>query len=137
MRPREFDQHPVSFQDAMQRGLWRGIGKGAHDGDTLIVFADKGMYDYQMVTLRLLGVWAPEVVGTTGDVLTRARAAKTFVEDMTTGHPLLFRTFTGGSGSERMSFDRYLARVTRFAAGVEVDLGEELITNGLADSSRS
>lgn len=132
MRPREFENHPVSFASAMARGLWRGIGKGAHDGDTILVFADKGMFDYQMVTLRLLGINTAEIVGTTGDVLELARRALARTEGLTLNQPLLFRTTLNRTGGERMSFDRYLADVRVFhpEAG-ELDLVTLLLAEGL------
>jgi hypothetical protein len=140
MRPREFDTHPVSFADAMSRGLWRGIGKGAHDGDTIIAFVDKGMFDYQMVTLRLImadgtPINAPEIVGTSGEVLLRAQQAQEFAERQTLGRPLLFRTVMAKTGSERMSFDRYIANVSVFNPldRSEQDLGGLLHQAGLVD----
>lgn len=134
VRPQEFASHPVGFAAAMARGLWRGIGKGAHDGDTLIAFADKGMFDYQMVALRLLGVNAPEIVGTTGDVFARAQAAQRRVDELTTGRPILFRTQMSRAGSERMSFDRYLADVWVFVSGAEYLLTQILLAEGLVDA---
>ena len=137
MRPREFDAHPVSFAAAMARGLWRGIGKGVHDGDTLLVFADKGMFDYQMLTIRLLGINTPEIVGTTGAVLARAQAAKDRLGELTHDCPLLFKTQINRAGAERMTFDRYLADVwaTVVTAGVlqEVDVAAVLLAEGLGD----
>lgn len=144
MRPREFDTHPVSFAQAMTEGLWRGVGKGAHDGDTFIAFVDKGMFDYAMVTLRLTltsgqGINAPEIVGTEGLVLQRAQQAKALIDVLTLDKPILFRTQLAKTGAERMSFDRYIAGVYYFEPNYpgtlfgRRDLGQALVDARLAD----
>lgn len=139
MRPREFDTHPVAFSSAMREGLWRGVGKGAHDGDTFIAFVDKGMFDYAMVTLRLTlmngqGINAPEIVGTEGLELQRAKQARALVDVLTLDKPILFRTELAKTGAERMSFDRYIAAVWYFQDGVyRRDLGQALVDARLAD----
>jgi hypothetical protein len=56
-------------------------GETNHDGDTITVIIDRGFKETQTMTLRLLGVNAPELNSSDANVRQRALQAKQFVAD--------------------------------------------------------
>ncbi len=130
VRPLEFQAHPIPFLQAQHTGQWRGIVKQVHDGDTLVVFTDKGFFDYQMLKLRLRAVSAPELHEPGG------LAARDFLATWLLGEPVIFAAEFGRTGNERMTFDRYVADIYRcqpLADGPQfIDVAQELIAQGHA-----
>jgi endonuclease YncB( thermonuclease family) len=113
-KPAEFETHPVSFADAMRDGKFRGVVKRVHDGDTYSVFIDEGFFDYAVKDIRLADVNTPEVVG-----VERAAGmeAQVFAASLLLEQPIVLRTQMQSTGSERMTFDRYVADVWIIHAG--------------------
>lgn len=141
-KPPVFEQHPLSFEAARAAGLTRASCLYVVDGDTADFLLDLGWFQYAYVTLRFAGVDAPELRGTTGTVLRKARKAKRRAEALLLGRFVLVKSY-----KELSSFGRFLADVLlavpdegRFPAAVRrelggqewLDIGAVLLHEGLA-----
>jgi endonuclease YncB( thermonuclease family) len=131
----EFSNHPVPFEQARAHGQLRAIGLNAHDGDTITARLDLGFAVSVEVDLRIAGVNTPEIVGTTGAVMARAREARDFTGVATFGRYLLVTTHRARTGALTRSFERYVADVlTPDGQGGWADLATALIAHGLGDA---
>lgn len=98
--------HPVSYSDAMRRGLVRAVSLRVVDGDTGDFLLDLGWLTYAHARVRLYGVDTPELRGTTGAQLAKARRAAQRLEQLVRGRPVLLRSY-----KDRRTFDRFVAEV--------------------------
>jgi hypothetical protein len=108
----ELRAHPVSFAQAMQEGLWRGVVKECYDGDTFDILLDKGHYDYAVRPYRMVGydTWEMD-----GPDKTRGLLAKVFVESKILNQPVLIRSEMVLAGThEKLSITRYLGYLWYF-----------------------
>lgn len=88
-----------------------------HDGDTIKLRLDVGMYTDRRGTFRLLGIQAPEVSGpgVTAEEKTAGRAARDFLAQLLARGALVVRTV---KADEQDGYGRFLASV--WAAGLDV-----------------
>lgn len=107
-KPAEFETHPVSFADAMRLRMFRGIVKRVIDGDTVTVMIDVGFFTYIFADVRIADINTPEIVGAERAKGLEARA---FVEGLLSDRPVLLQTHLQSTGTERMSFERYVADI--------------------------
>ena len=100
------------------------------DGDTLVLDVDLGFRVTRAVTVRLVGIDAPEVRSSNEGEKARGLAATAHAEEIiklgTGKWPLELRSSKG------KSFDRWLGRVSvRSDAGI-FDLGSQMVADGHA-----
>ncbi len=98
--------HPISYSEAMRRGLVRAVCLRVIDGDTADFLLDLGWLTYAHARVRLYGVDTPELRGTTGAKLAKARRATHRLEQLVRGRPALLRSY-----KDRRTFDRFVAEV--------------------------
>lgn len=129
----DFRNHPVDFKTAISLGMFRAFGLRTHDGDTFTALIDVGFNIIFTNDIRVSGINAPEIVGTTGDVLARARAARNYLNGLTQGEPLLLDTYLAHQVMQK-SFERYVARVFVTATATDrLNVGQVLLNQGLVD----
>lgn len=95
------------------------------DGDTLDLYIELGFDIGYALRVRLYGVNAPEKVGATK---VAGLDATKFVKDAVLGKSVTARTFL----DKKEKFGRFLATIFYDKAGVETNLNDELVANGLA-----
>lgn len=111
-----FRDHPVSYGEAIEEGLYRGFGLPTVDGDTPAGLLDSGFFgNPHLLPLRLVGVDTEETRGTEGEVYELARAAMERTSELTKGRPILVE------GSDEMSFRRGVAEVYVVYGGLPAD----------------
>lgn len=106
---------------------YRGQVVRVVDGDTVSVMLDLGLNAYHLVSLRLAGVNAPEVVGTDRAA---GLAATAFLRTMLDGATVYVRTY-----KDRRSFNRYVADIWVDAPGAPLEylnVADELLRAGHA-----
>ena len=126
VKPSLFLRHPARYDLALRDLWWRGFVDSLHDGDTYWVLFDLGRGQPAMLKIRLVGCDAPELDTDDG------KAALVTVRSLLAGQPILFRHEYTRTGSEIMSFDRYVCQVQIYRGGVTADLTDYLIAEGLA-----
>lgn len=103
-KPPDFTRHPVSFSDALKIGLFRGICYHVVDGDTADFMIDLGFYHYTYSALRFKGIDTPELRGTTGEILEKAKSALRRVQELVLNQCALLDT-----SKEEETFGRFVA----------------------------
>lgn len=112
-----------------------------NDGDTLVALLDQGFGDTKEITVRLLGVWAPELNQTGGP------ETKEFVVNWLDGKTLAGTTWSFIITTARMktvdreqkTFDRYVATLTTMdnSYNLNVDVMDFVMRNNYAGGSGS
>lgn len=120
-KPIGFDNWPASIQPGF--GPYRALSERVVDGDTLYVFADLGLSEYSYVSVRLNGVWAPELFSGTNRIA-GAAARDQLATFCPPGTKLLMSTF-----KDKETFDRYVADLKQ-ADGVLIN---DLMRDWLAE----
>lgn len=126
VRPTLFLRHPARFDVALKSLLWQGFVDTVSDGDTYWILFHLGRGQPGMLKVRLAGCDAPELSTLDG------QAALLAVRALLLNQPVLFQHEYTRTGSEIMSFDRYVCWMRFYLAGVEVDLTTHLVNEGLA-----
>lgn len=96
------------------------------DADTLVILADLGFHIHQEMPLRLFGINAPEIRGTSRPA---GLVAKAFVESvLPVGTTIRVKTYKDA----KEKYGRYLAEIFYGNADVPTCLNQELVEKGLA-----
>ncbi|RMG88178.1 MAG: hypothetical protein D6714_01120 [Bacteroidetes bacterium] len=104
--PLEFQNHPIEFSEALNRGMFRAVGKYVVDGDTADFFIDLGWYHYNYLPIRIKDLDTPELRGTSGEERELAYQAKARAETLLADQPVLIKTSKG-----KVSFGRFVGEV--------------------------
>jgi endonuclease YncB( thermonuclease family) len=127
--------HPVTFKEAMTGGKFRAVCTEVHDGDTLTAWIDTGFGQSIVEAIRLSGINAPEVVGTTDDVKRRADEARGMLVDLALDRYLMLDTYIASKVGMKKSFERYVARVFCWSETQQawMNASQVLLDSGLVD----
>ncbi len=128
--PKVFEGHPWPAAQAMRDGWWTGVVDRVHDGDTLFCLLWKGLFDVQMVKVRLAGAWAPELTEAGGI------ASRDAVSAFALGRFAAVRPHYGRTGTEVMSFDRFVCDVMIWHGTTRTDLAGWAVHQGYATLQR-
>ena len=101
-----FENHPVSFEPAIQLGVYRAFCHHVVDGDTIEVVIDLGWRMYTYAPIRLVGIDTAEMRGTTGKQKELAQSAKKRVETLALNQHVLLKAY-----KEKTTFSRYLGDI--------------------------
>ena len=102
-KPSEFQNFPKSIDPGF--GPFRAVVKHITDGDTLDLLVDCGFNTYVYLTVRIMGINAPEIFKGTPEERETGKAAKAYLESITpVGTQCVIRT-----DKDRQSFGRYSA----------------------------
>lgn len=106
-KPIQFEAHPVSFEDALATGRFRGWGEHVVDGDTLDCLLDLGFYQYAYERVRLGTIDTPEIYGVPHDSeeYARGQLASELSRMYVAECPLLVSTY------EEETFGRFVGDV--------------------------
>ncbi len=104
-KPPLFQDHPVAYEEALNKGLFRCICHHVVDGDTADFMVDLGWNTYSYVSLRFIGINAPELKGGS---MQKGLAAKARIEGLLLGRPCLLKSYKG------QTFERFLGEVWIF-----------------------
>ena len=125
-KPAEFQSFPASIDPGF--GPFRAIIKHIVDGDTLDLLVDEGFNNYTYLTVRIMGIDAPEIFRGTEEERAWGQAAKMHLEGIApVGTPCVIRT-----DKDRQSFGRYSASLL-LADGT--DVGSAVVEAGHAEWS--
>lgn len=125
-KPVEFADFPDSIDPGF--GPYRAVVKYIVDGDTCDLLVDTSFNSYRYLTIRIMGIDAPELYRGTPEERERGKAAKEYLESIAAvGTQCLIRT-----DKDRTSFGRYSASILT-ADGT--DIASELVANGYAEWS--
>ena len=122
---RRFSEHPVSFLDAMNKGMYRAWGVKVTDGDTAVLEIDLGFSNTSTQSIRFEDIDTPETRGTKNEERARALAAKDFTSEMLLNRPLLVKT------KFSRSFSRYVGHVYYLNDELEmISIADQLVAEG-------
>jgi endonuclease YncB( thermonuclease family) len=122
-KPVEFADFPPEIDPGF--GPFRAIVKHIVDGDTCDLLVDTSFNSYRYLTIRIMGIDAPELYRGTEEERERGKAAKEYLESIApVGTQCVIRT-----DKDRTSFGRYSASIL-LAAGT--DVGSEMVRAGHA-----
>ena len=112
-KPTEFQDFPASIDPGF--GPFRAVIKHIVDGDTCDILVDEGFNNYTYLTVRIMGINAPEIFRGTPEERETGKAAKAYLESIApVGTPCVIRT-----DKDRQSFGRYSASIL-LADGTDV-----------------
>ncbi len=112
-KPAEFNDFPASIDPGF--GPFRSVIKHITDGDTLDLFVDCGFNTYVYLTVRVMGINAPEINRGTEEEREAGKAAKEYLQSIApVGTQCVIRT-----DKDRQSFGRYSASLL-LAGGTDV-----------------
>jgi endonuclease YncB( thermonuclease family) len=130
-KPADFDKHPVPYEYAREKGIFRAHCHHVTDGDTIDVFVDLGLAKYAYETIRLAGRDTPEIFHPSSPAeREHGILARNRVEALLLERPCLIKTFR-----DQETFGRYVADVfylfTSPQGFTEISLGDTLAREGL------
>ena len=101
-KPSHFEDWPASINPGF--GPFRAVVQRVTDGDTLDVIVDTAFNSYRYLTIRVMGIDAPEMFGGSVEERERGRAAKAYLIGIApVGARCLLRT-----DRDRQTFGRYV-----------------------------
>lgn len=121
---------PVQFDDWSESlpvpwGPFRAVVQHVTDGDTLDLLVDVAFNSYRYLTIRVMGINAPELFTSDLEERARGRAARAYLESIApVGAQCLLRT-----DRDRTTFGRYVGSLL-LADGR--DVATEMVTSGHA-----
>lgn len=104
--PSDFKNHPIGFSEALNHGMFRGIGKYVVDGDTADFMIDLGWYHYTYLPIRVKDLDTPELRGTKGKERELAKKAKARTEELILNKPVIIKT-----SKAKVSFGRFIGDI--------------------------
>jgi endonuclease YncB( thermonuclease family) len=117
-------------------GEYRAQCLSITDGDTTILYADKGDHDYRVCSYRLFGINTPEMHSDDPEKRKKAQAAKARLSELL--RPIMAPALKGPwplriiTAKNPEKYGRGLATIYTFVGGVEVNVNELLVKEGLA-----
>lgn len=107
-KPTEFNDWPKNLPITF--GPYRAVITHVTDGDTCDVLVDQGFNSYRYLTVRIMGIDAPEIFRGDDAEKTLGKAAKEYLATLAPpGTPCLIHT-----DKDRQSFGRYSASILLF-----------------------
>ena len=105
-KPPAFQDHPISFADAIEHGLVRGVCLYVSDGDTADFLLDLGWFQYSYTLLRFKGIDAPEIRRGTEKEKAKGQETKRRVTELIFEKPVLIKSY-----KDKNSFERFIGDV--------------------------
>lgn len=105
-KPPAFQDHPVSFADAIEHGLVRGVCLYVSDGDTADFLLDLGWFQYSYTLLRFKGIDAPEIRRGTEKEKAKGQETKRRVTELIFEKSVLIKSY-----KDKNSFERFIGEV--------------------------
>lgn len=125
-KPSEFQNFPKSIDPGF--GPFRAVVKHITDGDTLDLLVDCGFNTYVYLTIRIMGIDAPEKFRGTEEERALGRASEDYLRQIApVGTPCVIRT-----DKDRTSFGRYSASIL---LPDRTDVGSAMVESGHAEWS--
>lgn len=103
---KNFSTHPINFEVALEKGMFRAICNYVVDGDTADFLIDLGWYHYSYLPIRFKDIDTPELRGVPRAEKKLGEQAKARVEELILDKPVLIQT-----SKDRMSFGRFVGDI--------------------------